>query len=233
MKLTLNLLVMAVAAVTLTIQCASNLQAKNRPFWPEILAFLKQDRTRGLEPCRTLFVGSSSIRSWASLESDFPKLDVIRRGFGGAHLTHVVQHFDMLIKRHRPSEIVLYAGENDIASGRPPVEVLTALRSLLKLKTLFLGATPVYFIAIKPSNYHWDKFAKQTRANALVKQFAETRDDLVFVDVVPLMLENGKPKRIYSSDGLHMNRDGYVLWAEAVNGALDRSGVPVTSYCKQ
>lgn len=232
-KSSYRMLILTLVALALSGRPVVGQRLQERPFWPEIQAFLKQDRAQGLEPCRTLFVGSSSIRLWMSLESDLPARNIIRRGFGGAHLTHVVRYFDLLIERHRPSQIVLYAGENDIASGRSPANVLTDLKSLLKLKTQSLGAAPVYFIAIKPSLYHWEKFARQTHANALIKRLAETRDDLVFVDIVPLMLKNGKPKRIYMADGLHMNRDGYALWAKALNGALDRSGVPTASHCRQ
>jgi len=127
---------------------------------------------------------------------------------------------------------VVYAGENDIAGGRSPNEVLAALKSFMRLKTQSLGPTPVYFIAIKPTPYHWDKFARQSRANGLIKTLAEARSDLVFVDIVPVMLENGRPKGIFLGDGLHMNRNGYTLWARAVREALDRSGVSAARYCK-
>ncbi len=225
------LFLLSLVAIAWLGQRAMAQQAHSRPFWPEIRAFLEQDRVAGFKPCRTLFVGSSSIRFWVSLARDLPKRNVIRRGFGGAHLTHVVQYFDLLIKPHKPSEIVVYAGENDIASGRSPGELLATLKTLLKLKSRSLDATPVYFIAIKPSLYHWDKFATQTRANALIKEITKQRDDLVFVDIVPLMLKNGIPKAVYVADGLHMNRDGYAIWAKAVSGALDKSAVPTAARC--
>ncbi|MGI9524545.1 MAG: hypothetical protein ACR2PG_23180, partial [Hyphomicrobiaceae bacterium] len=200
MKLISNLLLLIMAPATVAIlvigkNFALGQPANVRPFWSDILAFVAQDEARGFTYCRTLFVGSSSIRLWRSLVVDFPKRNVIRRGFGGAQLTHVLQYFDLLIAPHRPSEIVLYAGENDLASGRSPAEVLTALKSLMKIKSQSLGATPVFFIAIKPSLYHWDKFNAQVQANARVKELAQLRKDLVFVDVVPLMLENGKPRK--------------------------------------
>jgi lysophospholipase L1-like esterase len=37
---------------------------------------------------------------------------------------------------------------------------------------------------------------------------------------VPLMLDHGVPRDIYLPDGLHMSRDGYVLWSAAVKAAL-------------
>ncbi|MGI9426722.1 MAG: GDSL-type esterase/lipase family protein [Hyphomicrobiaceae bacterium] len=205
---------------------------KDKPFWPQILAFLQHDKDTGLEPCRTLFVGSSSIRYWAGLDNDMPRRKVVRRGFGGAHLAHLIYYFEQLVERHQPSEIVVYAGENDISGGRSPAEILMDLKALLKRKSQSLGATPVYFISIKPSIHRWSEFEVQARANDLVAELAETRDDLVFVNVVPAMVENGQPKRIFQPDGLHMTREGYTYWAQVVNYALDNSGVPSAPYCQ-
>ena len=105
----------------------------------------------------------------------------MRRGFGGAHLAHVLLYFEALIAPHRPREIVLYAGENDISWGRAPDDVLADLEAFLQMKRKALGATPVYFISIKPSIYRWQEYPVQQQANALVKQLAEAR---------------GEPKRI-------------------------------------
>ena len=62
--------------------------------------------------------------------------------------------------------------------------------------------------------------------------FAETRDDLVYVDVVKAMLKDGRPDTVFGPDGLHMNRDGYALWARAVRGALESAIAPTASYCR-
>ncbi|MGI9520249.1 MAG: hypothetical protein ACR2PG_01255, partial [Hyphomicrobiaceae bacterium] len=81
---------------------------------------------------------------------------------------------------------------------------------------------------------HWDKFNAQVQANARVKELAQLRKDLVFVDVVPLMLENGKPrKKIFVTDGLHMNRQGYDVWIHALKRALDRSRGASPAHCQR
>ena len=212
-------------------QSASAQIEKRGPFWPEIQAFLQEDKVVPPTPCQTLFVGSSSIRLWTSLKPDLPHLSVIRRGFGGAHLTHVLRYFNDLIAPHRPRAIVLYAGENDIAWGRSPEEIAQAMKAFLKRKTETLGVTPVYFISIKPTVYHWDKRAIQKRANALVEMLAEQRSDLVYVDVASAMLDGGRPRDIFLGDKLHMNRDGYRLWTKAVGDALKQRGVPFAPHC--
>ncbi|MEM8972105.1 MAG: GDSL-type esterase/lipase family protein [Pseudomonadota bacterium] len=215
-----------------SVQPAFAQKLKKRPFWSEIQVFLQMDKAVRPIPCRTLFVGSSSIRLWTSLKRDLPQRNVVRRGFGGAQLTDVLQYFDQLITPHRPREIVLYAGENDIAWGRSPDNVVKALQAFLKRKTETFGVTPVYFISIKPTVYHWDKHTRQKEANALIRRLAAQRSDLVYVDVASLMLEGGRPKNIFLGDRLHMNRDGYRLWTKAIGDALDQGEMPAAPHCK-
>ena len=221
----------AVAAVILT-ACAATAQQRPPPFWPEIRAFLMRDDADGIKPCRTVFVGSSSIRLWQDLARDLGGLPVVRRGFGGAHLDHVSLYFEVLVTRHRPRAIVLYAGENDISAGRQPERVLASLMRLLAIKRRAVGTAPVYYIAIKPSLSRWHEFARQSRANTLIKQFAAASDDLIFVDVAGAMLIDGRPKPIFLSDGLHMNRAGYKIWARLVRQSLATSGATVPEHCR-
>ncbi len=216
-----------------SVQPAAAQQSAVRPFWSQIRSFLVEDEKNGLLPCRTVFVGSSSIRLWPGLAADMPGRPVIQRGFGGAQLSHVRRYYDVLIGRHRPRAIVLYAGENDISSGASPARVLSELNALLESKARTLGATPVYYISIKPSLQRWHEFATQTRANTMIKNLAATRADLVFIDVVQVMLRDGQPRGIYVADGLHLNRTGYRLWAQAVNKALDTAAVATPLHCRR
>ena len=66
-----------------------------------------------------LFVGSSSIRKW-KLGQSFPDLKTANHGFGGSQLADSVNYFERIVKPMNPSIIVVYAGDNDIASGKTP-----------------------------------------------------------------------------------------------------------------
>ncbi|HXL86565.1 MAG TPA: hypothetical protein VN927_05115, partial [Gemmatimonadaceae bacterium] len=50
---------------------------------PDIARFEAQDRANPPRPGSIVFVGSSSIRMWATLDRDFPGVPVLNRGFGG------------------------------------------------------------------------------------------------------------------------------------------------------
>ncbi len=196
------------------------------PFREEVLRFAEQDRVSPPPACPVLFVGSSSIRMWASLTADMAPLPVLNRGFGGSSTRHVNAYFDRVVTRYRPRAIVLYAGENDIDAGESPAEVLAQVEYFMALKDHRLGRqVPVYYISQKPSKLRAAQFQRQSDANEAVKALADRRPDLDYIDIVPAMLENGEPKDIYVEDGLHMSAAGYAIWRERVGDALRRGGV--------
>ena len=73
---------------------------------------------------RTRSVGSSSIRLW-KLDTWFPKLSAVNRGFGGSEISDVNYFADRIVFRHKPRVIVFYAGDNDIVPDtQSPQDVL-------------------------------------------------------------------------------------------------------------
>ena len=200
--------------------------AADSPFRDEILSFAALDRTMLPPNCPVLFVGSSSIRLWGSLAADMAPLPVLNRGFGGSSTRHINAYFDRIVTPYRPRAIVLYAGENDIDAGESPADVLAQVEHFMALKDDRLGRhVPIFYISQKPSKLRADQFERQSLANEAVKALAARREDLEYIDVVPAMLENGRPRDLYIEDGLHMNAAGYAIWRERVRAALGRGGV--------
>lgn len=188
-----------------------------------IAAFEAADKVQMPPKCATLFVGASSIRFWRSLKEDFPDRTVINRGFGGSTVWEVDHYFDRVVAPYHPKEIVFYAGENDLwVDKRTPDEIYADFVKFMQMKEKALGATPVWFISVKPSKMRFEQFATQAKLNAKVKALADQRNDLAYIDVVPAMLKpDGTPKDIFVADNLHMTPEGYKLWTPIVDAALD------------
>src|SRR5438552_276299 len=96
-------------------------------FWEfQIRAFEEADRLRAPEPGSIVFIGSSTIRLWRTLERDMAPLRVVNRGFGGCHLAHVNRYAERIVVPYRPRAVVVYAGENDLGwpSRKTPETVL-------------------------------------------------------------------------------------------------------------
>ncbi|MGA2707712.1 MAG: GDSL-type esterase/lipase family protein [Steroidobacteraceae bacterium] len=195
--------------------------ALERSLAAEIDGFVAADRIAPPAACQVLFVGSSSIVKWKeSLASDMAPLPVINRGFGGSHIEHVNRWFDEIVAAYRPRAIVFYAGENDLDAGKSVDRVVADFDAFMARKSRALGETPVYFISLKPSKLRFAQFSLQTRVNDAIRARAAKRSDLHYLDVVAPMLDKGKPKELFVADGLHMNREGYVIWTRVVKAAL-------------
>lgn len=186
----------------------------------EIERFVQGDRARPPATCQVLFVGSSSFVKWQDLATDMAPAPVINRGFGGSHIEHVNRWFDQIVAPYRPRAIVFYAGENDLDAGKPVAQVVADFDAFMARKSQALGNTPVYFISLKPSKLRFSELALQRQVNDAIRARAARRADLHYIDVVPDMLKDGKPKDIFGPDDLHMNREGYLIWRRIVRAAL-------------
>ena len=201
------------------------------PFADEIAAFKRQDALAMPPRCATLFVGSSTIRMWPHLADDFA-FPVIQRGFGGSTIADVERYFDDIVIPYKPARIVLYAGDNDIDAKQQPADLFARLKRLLDRKTAALGATPVYFVSVKPSPSRIGQIADQRALNAMVKGLAAERADLVYVDTAATMLTSGSPDpALFREDMLHMNQAGYDRWRATVDRALAHSKASAAPGC--
>jgi len=181
---------------------------------PEIRAYEASDRAAAPSPGGIVFVGSSSIRLWRSLASDFPGLPVINRGFGGSTLPEAIHYLPRIVLPYRPRTVVLYEGDNDLTFGWGPQRVASDYGEFVRVIRNALPGTRIIFISIKPSPSRWHLVDQQREVNRLVREIA-ARDTLqTFVDVfTPMLGANGRPRpELFLSDSLHMTPEGYVVW---------------------
>jgi lysophospholipase L1-like esterase len=190
----------------------------------EISAFDAMDTTNPPPRNPIVFTGSSSIRLWTNLTSDFPDLRVMNRGFGGSELSDMREHFERLILRYHPRQVVIYCGGNDLNSGKPVERVVGDLKALVDRIHRDLPKTKVVYISIALNPARWNQREKVIAANRAIADYLAADPRNQFLDVSPAMLgPDGLPKPdIFRADKLHMNRKGYELWAPLVRPLLAR-----------
>jgi lysophospholipase L1-like esterase len=188
----------------------------------EVAAFEAQDRTNPPPMHAILFVGSSSIRMWTNLHEMMPGKTIVRRGFGGSHLYDVNAYFDRLVLRYHPSKIVLYAGENDIASGRSPAEAFADFKEFASKVAEHLPRTRIYYLSAKHSPSRWHYSPQIGELNDKIRKYARRRVNIDFVDVAELLLDaHGRPNpAFFIKDQLHVNELGYQRWARRIYQAI-------------
>ena len=201
--------------------------ASAQPFADEIAAFKKEDSTHKLPAVHPiLFVGSSSIRKWENLRESFPGFPVLNRGFGGSTLTDVIRYADEIIFPYKPKQVVIYCGENDLASS----ETVTSQMVFKRFITLFvlirkrLPNTPIAFVSIKPSPSRVNIQARVVEANRLIKGFVKKQLKCDFIDVYYPMLnaDGSMRKELYLADDLHMTAEGYSIWQKIIAPYLSK-----------
>jgi len=194
--------------------------AKER-FEADIKKFEAADKLHPPPVGEVVFVGSSSIRLW-KLADSFPGMEVINRGFGGSHLADSARYADRIVTPYHPRAVVLYAGDNDLADGATPEQVRDAYREFVAKVRANLPKAPIIYIGIKPCESRWKLVDKVKAANQLIAEAQRGDSTQHFVDTFgPMLGADGLPRQeLFQADKLHLNAEGYKVWAELLKPHL-------------
>jgi len=195
-------------------------------FEKAIRRFETSDRKHHPPKSAIICIGSSSMRGWhETIAEDLAPLTVIPRGFGGSNMNDALHYADRIVLSCEPRAIVVYEGDNDIAQGISPKKVASTFQEFVEKIHKELPECRIYFLSIKPSIARWKLWPKMKETNRLVAAKCKKDKRLTFVDVASSMLDQkGNPrKEIFKEDKLHMTKDGYMIWRNALRPVLLRS----------
>jgi len=222
MKIVLSLLTIVLFSCVQAQQVPKQPQAP--PFYKDILVFKQQDAQQPPPANGILLIGSSSFTRWGDVQEYFPGYPIINRGFGGSTLPDVIRYAYDIILPYKPKQVLIYCGENDLASG----DHVTAEMVVLRFKTLFgiirqnLPNTTIGFVSIKPSPVRAHIQPKVKAANKEIQAWLKKQKNAQFIDVYDAMLDAKKNMReeLYVEDRLHMKPEGYAIWKEIMTPYL-------------
>lgn len=212
--------------ITLVLFAVAIQFAAAQPFINDIAAFKKQDSVSFPPKDAILFIGSSSFTKWKDVQNYFPDYTIINRGFGGSVLNDVIRYEKDIIFPYKPKQIVIYCGENDVASS----DTVSAAIVLERFKKLFtdirqeLPNTTITFISLKPCPSRWQMKDRMIASNKLIKKYLKKKKNTTFVSVWNSMLNaDGQPMAdIFIEDRLHMNAKGYAIWQKIIEPYLKK-----------
>ncbi|MCG2587436.1 GDSL-type esterase/lipase family protein [Rhodohalobacter sulfatireducens] len=192
-------------------------------FEEEINRFEEFDSKNSFPEDAILFVGSSSIRLWKTAEA-FPGMPVINRGFGGSHFSDLHYYYDELVLPHDPSVVVLYEGDNDVASGKSNDRVFEDYIEFADRLTSDFPDARLVFVPIKPSSSRWELWPQMKEANQRINEHMSENDQFYYVDLAtPLLGSDGTPDdSLFLDDQLHLSEDGYAKWNAAIRPTLEK-----------
>jgi hypothetical protein len=197
---------------------AASLQATPDKWRDAIDALTANDATHPPPAGAVVFIGSSSIRYWATLARDFPGIISINRGFGGSELYDSVFYADRVVLPYHPRLVVLYAGENDLNAGQSPSTVVSHFLAFTQKIHASQPQTKIIFLAIKESPIRSKIRPQVLLTNQLIAAECARDPRCRFVDVATPLLDNQGQTRpeLFRPDRLHLLPAGYVLWTKTL-----------------
>jgi lysophospholipase L1-like esterase len=152
----------------------------------------------------------------------FPEYKVLNRGFGGSQFSDLLYYVNRVVTPYQPAKIFIYEGDNDIADGEDPEDILKEAKEVRKLIAKKLPDVPVVFISTKPSVARWKLKERYESLNHSLKKYAERTKLTEYADVwSPMLDQSGNVfTHIFREDGLHMNDEGYKIWQSVLKAHL-------------
>lgn len=173
---------------------------------------------------RVLFMGSSSVDYWDSLEQDFPEFETINVGKAGTTYTYLIDNAEAFLAQNPADIIVVYSGDNDVSWGTSAENVGKNFGRLVQVVRKIKPSTPIVVLSIKPSAIITRrlKIDEIRAANEMIKKEAAKHRLVKYVDIFSQMLnERGSPRgELFKWDRIHMNARGYEIWSRSLSPVL-------------
>lgn len=203
---------------------SANIPPGPNPFESEVNALDARLSQSPITSSPVVFYGSSSIRLWKSLQQDFSGYAVLNCGFGGSRLTDCVRFANRLVIPRKPSAIVIYAGDNDLASGVLPEKVFQSFKQLYAIFRGYSPSIPIAFVSVKPSPARLMFLDNILKFNELVETFLKTQSETEYIDVCSDMLgHDRKPiQSLFRSDQVHLSPAGYEILRKEIGEFLSQ-----------
>jgi lysophospholipase L1-like esterase len=196
--------------------------ASDHPFEPEVAALESTLSQSPVAPGPIVFYGSSSIRLWKSLSQDFPGYSVLNCGFGGSRLADCALYANRLVIPRKPSAVVIYAGDNDLAVGMAPEKAFQSFQQLFGIFRNYSPSMPIAFVSVKPSPARCMYLDNIRRFNRLVEDYLQKKAETDYIDIFSDMLgPDQKPiPSLFVNDQIHLSPAGYQILRREVGEFL-------------
>ncbi len=189
----------------------------------EVKRFERLDALKRPADSVIVFVGSSSIRKWHSLEKSFLPLTVINRGFGGSTYPELIYYSQQLVFQYNPSIVVVYEGDND-QYFLSPFEIFECASYFEKILHEKFPDTELFFMSAKPAPSRRIKIRSTIQTNNYLKTIAQNNEKTYYIDVFDPMFDENKAINgdLFKKDSLHLNEKGYQLWYDIIFPEIEK-----------
>lgn len=166
---------------------------------------------------KILFLGDSIIERY-DLKKYYKKYtNIINSGVGGNQSIDILNDLDNRVYKYKPEKIIILVGTNDIAfSGLDNASISKNIEKIINNIHKKLPNTKIYVQSVYPVNYNVNKDIVANRTNDNIKDLNKKIKKIcednkcTYINMYDTLIDNkGILRRIYTTDGLHINRVGY------------------------
>lgn len=194
------------------------------PLWKQhVKAFKKMNYTPHTV---TLFIGDSMIEGF-DLKRHLSMDSLVNMGISGDFTSGVLMRLEP-VEKLQPLEIFIMIGINDILKSVPQDRIKTQYYELISRLQKSCPASKIYVQSNLPTSNIGGSEITNDLVVALVRDLNQflsatcAEKNVTFINLFPLFATNGRElSPIYTYDGLHLNDQGYIVWANQVKPLLN------------
>lgn len=175
-----------------------------------------------------VFLGDS-ITSRCDLNKYFPNYNVYNSGIAGNMTKDILDNMENRVFVYNPTKVFILIGTNDLVySGLDNDGIKNNIEEIINKIYEKNSNTKIYLESIYPVNNSLNKEIVETRTNDNIKDLNNKIEKIcnnnkcTYINMYDNLTDkNGNMKRIYTVDGLHLNKIGYKAVANKLIKYLD------------
>lgn len=170
-----------------------------------------------------VMLGNSLTENGGDWGKRLGKKNVVNRGIIGDEVMGVYNRLHQILPG-QPREMYLMIGINDVSHNLTADSIAVLIRLTVDRIQRELPQTKLHLQSLLPINESFGRYKLLTgktdlipQINTLLKELAAEKQ-IDFIDLFPLFTEQGTNvlRRELTTDGLHLNEQGYKIWAKAL-----------------
>lgn len=175
-----------------------------------------------------VFLGDS-ITSRYDLNKYFPNYNVYNSGIAGNMTKDILENMENRVFAYNPTKVFILIGTNDLVySGLDNDGIKNNIEEIINKIYEKNSNTKIYLESIYPVNNSINKEIVETRTNENIKDLNNKIEKIcnnnkcTYINMYDNLTDkNGNMKRIYTVDGLHLNKIGYKVVASKLTKYLN------------
>lgn len=138
-------------------------------------------------------------------------------------MSDVLHYAERIVVPYAPRMVVLQAGGNDVAAGRPPDDIVADFKAFTARIRAALPGVRIAYLSVPANSARWELRDLNQRVNAGIREFVASQANMRYIDGWgPSLGADGRPRDdLYGPDRLHVNAQGYRLYIRLIEPYLD------------